>query len=111
MIGWIIGAVIVIVAGAFVLRSILSSSPERSPSDAIESIAHVDILPSVIKEELIKTEDTVYRKADEVMRMASRETGTVAKKEPEPRKNPLEETSVMKAISDKVEKVKKLSGA
>lgn len=116
MIGWILATVLTLaiaaVVGVFIFRSVITEfrSKNGDAHEIVQAVAHVDILPADVKENLAKTEATVYRKADEVVRMANRETGIVRKSPAtEVKRDPLEETSFMKAISDKVERVKKLS--
>lgn len=110
MIGWVLAAAIVLVVGVFIVRTIIvEPRSDGRPHELIREVASVDILPSEVRESLARTEETVYRKVDEVVRMADRESGIIKRVSVEKERDPLDETSFMRAISDKVEKVKKLS--
>ena len=77
-----------------------------------------EMVPSELKAEVASMEKEVFEKADQVCEIVDRETGRIAHPAPVPEmepevdapRDPLTETALLKAVSVKVEQVKRLSG-
>lgn len=111
---WIILAAMTVIVMVFTGRTVISQFGRASHSFLAEAKPRIvaPLLSVDVKRQIEETETEIRRKTEKVAEIiAEKEGGVPQKRKTEVSKDPLNETSFMRAISAKVEKVKRISGA
>lgn len=105
-------AIIVLVVGILVYFAISRTIYKDHASLLITPARQtsVPLLSAEMKRQIEETESDIRIKAEVVANIIAQKEGTPSKKKTEVSRDPLNETSFMRAISAKVEKVKRISG-
>ena len=107
---WIVLALVAILAAIVTGRTLISKGADILPA-SIRPRTVVPLLSVNMKRQIEETESEIRRKTETVAQIiAQREGGNTPKKKTEVSSDPHNETSFMRAISAKVEEVKRISG-
>jgi hypothetical protein len=110
---WILLAAITLLVMIFTGRTVVSQFGRASHAFLAEPKPHVagPLLSVGVKRQIEETETEIRMKTERVAEIIAEKEGSPPKRKTEVSKDPLNETSFMRAISAKVEKVKRISGA
>lgn len=107
---WVLLALVALLAAVITGRTLMGKGADLLPA-SIRPRTVVPLLSVNMKRQIEETESEIRRKTETVAQIiAQREGGNTPKKKTEVSTDPLNETSFMRAISAKVEEVKRISG-
>lgn len=117
MIGWLIVVMFVLAVFLVVMTTVGGSSKSKSKAQLLMKMQNVPgpvaLIDLEVKTRLHKVEETVFRKADEVKKMAEDETEVIdlapPSAAPAPFRDPCNDTAQFMTIKRKVEEIQKLS--
>ena len=108
---WIILVVVTLIVTIITGRTLASKISKNGHVPAEARPRTVVLLPVDVKRQIEETESEIRKKTETVARIIAQKEGSPPpKKKTEVSTDPLNETSFMRAISAKVEEVKRISG-